>query len=354
MPMLIDPFDFAPLGAFNYLHAYLMCTWMRAQYHSDAGNPAYDDVIKSVIGALTFSVSAHRQVGGNIYPRIDVALIPGRPAVVMVRGTSIIPDELFSEISRSDLVHSAPWAGSVSNYFSLVATEAYQRVQMFLDPNWLAAGHSLGGAIACMMGQNGAAKYFTAGSPREGNAIYANSRPTPVKLRITTAGDPVPYVPFSSGTPFDLFDVNLGNFIINQNYKHWGVRKVVQTDGSVIFPPDEERDATLLSMRGIVSGGTRFLLQILSDGANIHLAPTYCFRLRIGIPFVFPVREPVVDFPGLFELDTLNATLNADRPPRDNWSNIKGLKGEPPQITRRSPSAPEVPPNLDPYQFICE
>lgn len=336
----IDPFDFSPLGIFNRLHAYMMATWMRVQYEWDTGNAFLDNQIAALIGAEDFQVIPHLREGAFIYPRMDVATIADNRRVVMVRGTSVLYDEVFAEITFSGQVNLAPWLGRVTFYFATVAARSFDRLPN-LPNGWLAAGHSLGGAIVSLMGVHGAEKYFTCGQPREGDGTYANSRPSPLKLRIANSGDPIPLTPFSTAGPLDFLD--LGPFSLGIFNRHWGQKRVLWPDGSTTYPPQEDRNPLIES--------SQLTVAFLRNGFNIHLAPEYCRRLRLGFPLEFPMTKPDADWPGLFELDQINADLNIGD--LLQWD-IPGTPSQGIPVTRRQPVPPGQSPNTDPYQFLCE
>lgn len=346
MPILIDPFAFNPAGSFDTMHAYFMCSWMRAQYVNGAGDSTYDDVIKAVCGATGFQVFPHFTDGDYIFPRTDILTLPGERAAVMIRGTSVLPGEAIAETVYSDLVSGAPWLGRQSRYFRVVAVRRWLNIGTSLPAQWIIGGHSLGGAIAGLIGINGASKYFTAGSPREGDGTYANSRPTPLKLRLTTSGDPIPLVPFSSNSVLDQLNVDMPLFPAAQFYRHWGIRHHLWADGSLTLPPHRDRN--------IVLEATEFLVNAALEGIVNHYAPAYCYRLRLAIPIAFPATKPDLDFPGIVELDNLNRGLN-ERGNAEPWA-ISGRPGAGIPVSRRPPLPPEFKPGIDPdpYQFHCE
>lgn len=339
---IIDPFDFAPLGSFNRTHAYFMCTWMRCQYQSDNGNALWDDKIAALMGASNFQVFPHLEEEGFFYPRTDVAAIPGRSTVTMVRGTSVFPDEIIAEIQAADLWTQEPWAGRVGRYFGIVATRTLSRISTALQTQGLFAGHSLGGAIADMIGLGGS-KFFTAGAPREGDGTYANSRPAPLKLRLVNNGDPVPLIPFSSATPLDFLDLEVPFFIWSHFFRHWGQKRVLWEDGTTTYPPHQDQSHLL--------EGAQLTVEFIRGGADKHYAPEYCRRLRLGFPLAFPAIKPDSDFPGLFELDAINFDLNIVEE-QEPWE-IGGDLSSGIPTTRRVPVPPGRLPNTDPYQFLC-
>lgn len=342
MPV-IDPFGFSPLGSFNSLHAYMMCTWMRVLYMSREGDPDFDPQIAAIMGATNFQVIPHLDENGFIYPRTDVATLSNGKKVVMIRGTSILPDELIAEIGLSGLVTQSPWLGRVSQYFSIVAGRTFTRIP-FLGTSWMIAGHSLGGAIASMVGVHGAEKYFTAGQPREGDGTYAASRPTPFKLRLTNQNDPVPHVPHTTATEWDYLDLDIPLFLLSQNYRHWGIRHHLWSDGTLTLPPQidpNELQDQNESLNDLING----------NAIVTHLAPEYCRRLRLRIPLAFPAIKSDPDFPMIVELDSLNFDLNIYEE-LDPWE-IDGRGGSGIPVERRQPVPPRQLPNTDPYQFLC-
>lgn len=340
----IDPFNFSPLGIFDSLHAYALCTWLRIQYWGDEGNSFYDNRIASIFGATDFQVLPRQVDGLFTYPRTDLATLGDGRRVVMIQGTNDVTNELVSEIFVSGLVHLDEWQGRVSNYFGLVARQTWSRLPV-ISTQWMIGGHSLGGAIAGLVGVHGAAKYFTAGQPREGDGVYADSRPNPTKLRLTNQRDPIPFVPRSSGTFLDFFDIDLPLGPLAQNYRHWGIRHHLWPDGSLTLPPNADSSE--------LSGQQQSLNDLVSDiTIPNHLAPEYCKRLRQRIPLQFPATKPDSDFPQIDNLDSLNFDMNAG----DNleqWVRAGPLPSGIP-TTRRPPVPPGVPPNTDPYQFLCE
>jgi len=344
----IDPFNFQPLGPFNDLTAYFLLTWIRAQYHGDAGNAEYDNEVKRIAGATEFRVFPHEEIadpltGRFFFPRTDLMTLPDGRQCVLVRGTTRTPDELIAEATGSNLVTDPLYQGLVSSYFRTVAQQTYNRLPV-MAPGWLVVGHSLGGAIASMVGIHGAAKYFTVGQPREGNGIYADSRPSAFKLRLTTQTDPVPRIPFSSGGYQDYLDIEPPSFLVSARYRHWGIRHHLWPDGSMTLPPGQE------TPQGEDALG--FASDALADGFLIHLAPTYVFRCRQRLPFIFPYGKIDADFPMIADLDNLNLALNA----ADNitWDIPGRPKFARPPFVGNKPIPPGVLPNTDPYQFLCE
>lgn len=345
MPV-IDPFDFAPLGPFPYLTAYAIGTKLKSMYLTD-DDPAKDALIAAVFGATT-QIFPHQEELGYIYPRTDVLTLGDGRKAVFVRGTTVIPQELAHQVVLSNLVHVEPWMGRVSQYNAIVANRNFNRLPAF-PSDWCTFGHSLGGAIAALMTIRGAVKCMTFGQPREGDLTYANSRPSPSKLRITNVGDPVPTVPRGDDSFLGDTDIDVGNpiFVFSEFYRHWGIRRTLFADGTIVLPPfDENNVEPTEELRPSI-------VAFLEEGAlNHHLMDEYCRRIRISIPVAFPAVAPVhPDFPQLAELDSLNAALNAEHG-FAQWQ-IDGTARKIFPFTLSPPLKPFPPPG-DTYQWRCQ
>lgn len=301
---LIDPFAFTPAGAFDRLNAYFYCTWMRVHYYDNF--PSGDQAIRDLVGAT----DSHRfNEILPFLPRVDVLEIADQGGLVLVRG-STANSQLLREVLGSSLLPGDPhWEGNISSFFIRAAVEVWDRIQSVVPNTWISCGHSLGGAIASLIGINGASKYFTAGAPKEGDGIYSLSRPNPLKLRLTNAHDPTPLIPASTNTFQDFLNLP-APFPGANSYRHWGIRQHLWIDGSATMPPDENSPLELLT----------FAIEAIETGiwVDFHYAPEYCRRIRLGIPIAFPSVAHDDDFPGLYELDQLNVEMNVDD--EVNWN----------------------------------
>lgn len=305
---LINPFSFTPIGPFDRMNAYFYMTWIRIHYANWIDG---DEAIIDLVDATGW-VDIEEEL--PIVPRVTV-MTNATGSIVLVRGsTSNI--QVAQEVNNSGTVSVAPWPGTISRFFRDSAIAVWERVQNHVQPNWIAAGHSLGGAIAGLISIHGAAKVFTAGQPREGDGAYAIARPSPSKLRLTNANDPTPHIPLSSAAHLSHLAIPLPAPIA-RTYSHWGVRKHLWQDGTVTMP-GEESTGTLLNL--IILLGASASEGIFSQ----HYEPEYARRVRSGIPVEFPAEFPDVDFPGLYELDQLNLQLNADDG-ITNWQGSSGL-----------------------------
>lgn len=309
MPATIDPLSFNPSGPFDFLLAYFYLTWMRVDYYNDW--PEGRNAIYALMGVEPESVEVFEPRPGpgilTLIPLRSLVHLPGGQAVLLIRGSTSAVPEIASEVITSALSSRSPHPGQVSNYFGAIAAEIWEDVGPSVPAQWITAGHSLGGALAGLMVSFGASKVYTAGAPREGNLGYAQARNDGAKIRLTNAGDPVPHVPLSTTTFLDDLPLTLpvmSSFVLG--YRHWGRRKHLWPDGTLTLPPTQDEPypaAVAQGLRNLLLGGPLF---------DAHLPPSYCERLRRGIPVAFPASAPDVDFPGLQELDDLNLQMNQD------------------------------------------
>lgn len=305
---LINPFSFTPIGPFDRMNAYFYTTWIRIQYANWIDG---DEAIQDLVGATGW-IDIEEEL--PLLPRVNVLTCPSGKIVLIRGSTSNI--QVLQEVNNSGTVAVEPWPGTISRFFRDSAREVSLRVSGSVEGDWIAAGHSLGGAIAGLISIHGATKVFTAGQPREGDGAYAIARPSPSKLRLTNQNDPTPHIPLSSGTALDFLAIPLPAPVA-QTYRHWGIRKHLWQDGTVTMPGEETSglDGNLLDelARSPFSG--------IFDN---HYQNEYARRVRSGIPVEFPAEFPDVDFPGLYELDQLNLQLNADDG-ITNWQGSSGL-----------------------------
>lgn len=305
MPVTIDPFAFDPTGPFQPLVNYWHCTMQRLIYYDR------DDLLVSALaiaGAGAGDWERFEQTAGplgTVIPRTDVYHLPAGD-MVSVRGT-VDNFELIAEVAASGLVSLAPWPGRVSLYFGPLTTIVWGRIAASVSVPWIAAGHSLGGAVAGMLYGFGAQKIWTIGQPREGNVEYAEARDNAKKLRLFNAEDLVPKVPLAVGSfarGWLTFWVPFPAPNLLADYWHWGIGRIGYPDGFVEYYGAQDR--------GNLNDARSFITELFERDGGVwaHAPELYAYRVRVMIPYVFPVDPKSPTLPGLAKLDQINQELN--------------------------------------------
>lgn len=300
----INPFDLNPEGPFQPLLNYWYCTMQRLIYYDR------DDLMNSALILAGATISDRERIeqqevlfGDNI-SRTDIYHLP-MGDIVSVRGSNT-NGQLLAQAARSGTVSIEAWDGRVSAYFGVRSLQILAAIGASLQPPWIACGHSLGGAIAGLISQNGASKVWTIGQPREGNADYAESRDQNIKLRLYNDEDLVPKVPAS-------FSVDTGNWLglvpffdsslPELNYWHWGKSWVSRAYGITLYPfPDRGGFVDVVAGIGEATGG--------SLGLWAHQPEVYAFRIRSRMHYRFPADKSAASLPGLAKLDEINQAIN--------------------------------------------
>lgn len=299
----IDPFTLNPVGPFDRLLSYWFATWLRVQYYTD-GWPAGEGTIRDLAGGTDYQIFA--EVAPKT-PRIDVIVLPGGKAIAAIRGTTMA-NQLALEILGAGLVTFPPFPGRVSQFFASETTLAWLRIGHLLDGQWIACGHSLGGALAGMISyrpENPAYRIWSMGAPREGNLEYSLARPSPAYLRLTNAHDLVSLIPASTSTFADSLAIDTQLIWTGVFYRHWGVRVNLWPDTSANRPEEISTPSEITNFLGNQIASLELI-------PSTHNTSEYGRRIRGGIPVRFPATMPDVDFPGLFELDNLQLEMNQD------------------------------------------
>lgn len=282
-----------PAGPFDRLPVYWWATFARLSYVADP----------SIHGPALFAL-----VGGAYVDRVDdppglafdLGNLPTAQAV-SIRGTET-GIQLIAEIIQSALTTREGYPGRVGAFFVDRAQDTREAILSRIVGPWVASGHSLGGsvaALACSWGPSPPLLCVDFGSPRSGDATYAQAQTRP-RLRVTNQADPVACVPILDG----LTPPRLPWPGARPGYMHWGSRVHLWPDCSATRPRGQDWVFAELG---------DWLLEVINGAAAAaaHAIPEYARRIRGGIPVPFAAL-PDPDFPGLAELDAINAAMNLD------------------------------------------
>lgn len=300
----IDPFDFDPAGDFNVLVNYWHCTMQRLIYYDR------DDLMQSALALAGITLAGRERfeeisgLAALLVPRTDIYHLPGGD-MVSVRGTTT-NSELLAEVSASGLISAPPWPGRVSTYFAALTPIVWGRISASVSEPWIAAGHSLGGAVAGLLYEYGAQKVWTLGQPREGNVEYAESRNNDQKLRLFNQEDLVPKVPLTLGNVargWLTVAVPVPGPNLIADYWHWGRGRIGYADGFVEYTAQD---------RGALNDTRSLLNESLNGGVGIwaHAPELYTLRVRSMLPYRFPADKTAPTLLGLAELDEINQAIN--------------------------------------------
>jgi Lipase (class 3) len=161
--------------------------------------------------------------------------------VVAFRGTEPDdPSDLFTDAKFAQ----DDWADATGNPIGKVhtgfaaasrelehGTEVFRKLKNLIDPvinshHILLTGHSLGAALATLMASwLPSAHLYTFGSPRVGNAAFAQSIKNPVMTRVVNCCDLVTRIPPESGFGF--------------NYQHIGAFVYIDRNGNRLESPSD-------------------------------------------------------------------------------------------------------------------
>lgn len=340
---MIDPFTLNPAGVHDRLLSYFFITWSRIQNY-ELGWPEAETAIKDLVGGTSYQI--FEEIAPKT-PRVDVCTLPGARALIAIRGTTMTA-QLLAEIVGSGLITRVPWPGRVGLFFSGEALAIQQRIGALIPTQWIVCGHSMGGALAGLTSfypASPAFRVFSIGAPREGDATYATARNDSLYLRLTNSGDPVCGIPLSTNTFQDELFFDLPIPIVANGFRHWGTRVNLWPDTSENRPQEYGTPKEL----------PEFFLELfqnMNPFAN-HFMHDYAWRIRGGIPVVYPSVNPDADFPGLEVLDYYTSIMNSDE--NVEWE-IDGRVAIPPRLPGFLPPRARPGPLEEPdlFEYRCE
>mgnify|MGYP001811670376 CR=1 FL=1 len=241
------------------------------EIHTQAifANAAYQPEIKirALVEASNYTLTLYDTI-----PEIQISFFLAtneltRTQVVSVRGTSNIENAMV-DISLK-LVEDKNTGVRLHEGFSFAAKRVYAELKPLLKPTYKInlTGHSLGGAVALILGMYLDADQFnieqviTFGQPKVTNISGANKIQHLNVTRVVTPFDLVPLVP-----PFDPLDIS--NLDV---YWHAGKEVILLTDTE--YAVLEGTDSMLRT--------TRFTQKPLTeDNLNNHQMPLYLERIK--------------------------------------------------------------------------
>ena len=244
--------------------------------------PSCQDASIAVLPIPCFGVG----VAGSRHRAIYLVDTSGPVQVVAVRGTANRGDALIDLGTRR--IPDPHLEVGVHEGFSRVAQAIYAQIKErhLLNPAKpvVVTGHSLGGAVALLLGMYLDAKrpdrftvkaIYTFGQPK----VFANdgvtSSPTMNRtiLRVVNCGDPVPIVPISQSRLAHLgrFDVGGDNRLTD--YQHLGASLILMDGGRFWMPGSVELE------RDLPGTASNLLADLLGHRQNEHAMNEYVERI---------------------------------------------------------------------------
>lgn len=200
--------------------------------------------------------------------------------ILSITGTNS-PFQLMAELAISFLVPFDGLPGRTSAYFAYDAARIIANALPLLNPAKPTAfiGHSLGGAVAAVVGLFAQSQGFalqsilSIGGPKPGDAALASALSALPYARVVVPGDIVPSIPqaIPAALLLGILSVSAGDWGL---YEHGGQAFTLDSTGNLTAGETEMTPAQII-------------LAIAADTLYLHYASTYYQYAKVGFASLF-------------------------------------------------------------------